>query len=106
MTLNEIRWRKPCYVYYIGDGNGRIKIGSSCDPISRLQQLKSQNPTEKLSILLTERGGLAKERERQGRFMEEHISGEWFKKSERLENFIDLHNAIYRLSEKIMHPVG
>lgn len=66
-----------CRIYFIGTGDGPIKIGFSNDPLARLRALQTASPYP-LKLLATTRGGPKKEAEYHTRFAEHRMSGEWF----------------------------
>lgn len=74
------------YVYYASDGNGRIKIGFSANPWSRVKENFTWCPGMKL--LGTERGTVRLEQQRHVEFEEDHLALEWFKTSDRLMKLI------------------
>lgn len=77
------------YVYYAGDGNGRIKIGFSTNPWSRVKEMRCANPS--IEILITEKSedGYEVERQRHEEFKEYHLALEWFRSGERLVEHIN-----------------
>lgn len=91
------------FVYYCDDGRGRIKIGYSLDPCKRLREFKTVNP--EIEMLLRERhkkwDGRELEQKRHDQFSEDHISGEWFHRSQRLDEWIRFQQAIYKLEWSI-----
>ena len=75
------------YVYYCGDGEGRIKIGFSKNPWSRLRECMTWNPS--MRLLATERGPMRLEGQRHKEFSEYHLALEWFKYEGRLKELIE-----------------
>jgi len=77
------------YVYYAGDGNGRIKIGFSGNPWSRVKEMRCANPF--IEILITEKtdDGYELERKRHEEFKEYHLALEWFRTGERLLDHVN-----------------
>lgn len=75
---------KKGYVYYAGDGNGRIKIGQSSNPWSRIAEMRCANPS--IEVLATEKSEdvYKLERQRHEQFKDEHLALEWFKASDNL----------------------
>lgn len=75
-------------VYFIeAEGTGRIKIGVSKDPLSRLRTLQTGSPSP-LRLIATAFGGYAKEAELHQRFEDARIDGEWFYATAPLLNHI------------------
>lgn len=87
------------WVYYCDDGRGRVKIGYSVNPLSRLREFKTVNP--EIEMVLRERrreySGRELEARRHEQFKDDHIAGEWFHRSERLEDWIGFLQAICRI---------
>ncbi len=77
------------YVYYAGDGNGRIKIGFSANPWSRVKEMRCANPF--IEILITEKteDGYEEERKRHEEFKEFHLVLEWFWAGQRLLDHVN-----------------
>jgi len=77
------------YVYYAWDGNGRIKIGFSANPWSRVKEMRCANPS--IEVLITERtdDGYELERKRHEEFKEYHLALEWFRTGERLLDHVN-----------------
>lgn len=87
------------FVYYCDDGRDRIKIGYSMNPVSRLREFKTVNP--EIEMVFRERHkefeGTELESRRHEQFKDDHIAGEWFHRSERLDDWIRFHQAICRV---------
>ncbi len=77
------------YVYYAWDGNGRIKIGFSANPWSRIKEMRCANPW--IEVLITEKtdDGYELERKRHEEFKEYHLALEWFRTGERLLDHVN-----------------
>jgi len=77
------------YVYYAWDGNGRIKIGFSANPWSRVKEMRCANPS--IEVLITERSddGYELELKRHEEFKEYHLALEWFRLGERLLDHVN-----------------
>lgn len=73
IKLTSTRW-----VYFIGDGEGYVKIGFTAQLHGRLAELQSGN-ARPLTVLKYCRGGLVEERELHRRFAEHRVRGEWFR---------------------------
>jgi hypothetical protein len=66
------------FVYFIESGwGGPVKIGSAENPLRRLEQLQTGNPTE-LHLLATVDFETTTEAEVHCRFRQDRLSGEWF----------------------------
>lgn len=76
------------WIYYCDDNRGRIKIGYSLNPHARIAEFRTVNP--EIELIAMESGLRELERVRHSQFHEERIGGEWFIKSERLEQWMDL----------------
>jgi|ERR1041385_1806604 hypothetical protein len=87
------------FVYYCDDGRDRIKIGYSTNPTARLREFRTVNP--EIEMVFRERrldiDGRELEQKRHDQFKDDHIAGEWFHRSERLDDWIRFHQAICRL---------
>jgi hypothetical protein len=86
------------WVYYCDDGRGRVKIGYSLNPKSRLREFRTVNP--EIEMVLRERSreysGRDLEQKRHDQFKDDHIAGEWFHRSQRLDEWIRFQQAICR----------
>lgn len=70
-------------VYFIrDDANGRIKIGTSLNPLGRLRELQTGNGT-RLRLMSISPGGRAAERSYHKTFAARRLIGEWFDDSDR-----------------------
>ena len=79
--------KKKRYVYFFqGADTGRIKIGISDNPQSRLKSLQS---SEKLTILKQIEGGEQVERQLHSKFKHLRLHGEWFEGSDELLEYIE-----------------
>jgi hypothetical protein len=86
------RWTNP-HVYVIGAANrGPVKIGISECPEGRLCDLQTGNP-EILVVLGKFPDGEEDETELHKLFAAERLQGEWFKRTSRIRNFIDMINC-------------
>lgn len=65
------------WVYFIGDGEGMVKIGFSSDPDFRLRQMQSHSPVI-MRVLAKRRGGALREAAYHAQFAEHRVRGEWF----------------------------
>jgi hypothetical protein len=74
-------------VYFIGDGGGLVKIGYSRNVDKRMQVLATGSPRP-LQVLLTIPGTRSDEGAFHEMFKAEHMRGEWFRLSDRIERFI------------------
>jgi hypothetical protein len=74
-------------VYFIGDGSGLVKIGYSRNVDKRMQVLATGSPRP-LRVLLTIPGTRSDEGAFHEMFKAEHMRGEWFRLSARIERFI------------------
>jgi len=75
-------------VYFIHH-NGHIKIGVSVDPWGRLSSLQTAHH-ERLEMLAIMPGEAADEREIHQRFARLRVTGEWFRDSQELREFVQL----------------
>ncbi len=96
------------WVYYCDDGRDRIKIGYSVNPSSRLAEFRTVNP--EIEMVLRERSikhdGRELEQKRHEQFREEHIAGEWYRRSDRLSEWIGFVQAISRLRWSIANKMA
>jgi hypothetical protein len=74
-------------IYFIGDGSGVVKIGYSRNVDKRLKVLATGSPRP-LQVLLTIPGTRSDEGAFHAMFKAEHMHGEWFRLSSRIERFI------------------
>jgi Meiotically up-regulated gene 113 len=91
------------YVYFIQAGEGgRIKIGSSMNPLSRLNTLQTGCP-QRLELLGVIADYLPREREisLQNRFKTEQIIGEWFNPSSPVLRFIEQNTLSWYYAEQL-----
>lgn len=91
-------YRGAEWVYYCDDGRGRIKIGYSLNPWQRVAEFQTINP--EIAMVVTESGDRDLERLRHEQFHEEHIAGEWFLRSERLDEWLEFLFAISRIENR------
>jgi hypothetical protein len=78
------------YVYVIGVRNaGPVKIGVTSNLPGRLSSLQTGYP-QKLVVLARLRGDEADEAKAHAMFEDERLEGEWFERSERVRQFIDM----------------
>jgi hypothetical protein len=68
---------EPGFCYFIGDDEGRIKIGSSRQPSRRLRELRRDTPRN-LRLLAKIGGGAERESYYHHLFAAHHRGGEWF----------------------------
>jgi len=71
--------REAELVYFIAGDVGAIKIGSTFDPVSRLNTLQCGSPIP-LKILAVTDGGTTQERAYHKRFAAHRLHGEWFER--------------------------
>lgn len=77
---------RPCpFTYFIGDGNGKVKIGASDDPEKRLLDLQPTS-SSRLVLLLVIEGNY--EVELQTRFEKDRLHFEWFTFSDEIRDFL------------------
>jgi hypothetical protein len=74
-------------IYFISDGSGVVKIGYSRNVDKRMQVLATGSPRP-LQVLLTIPGTRSDEGAFHEMFKAEHMRGEWFRLSGRIERFI------------------
>ena len=103
MAFKEEGSQVTGFVYYCDDGRGRVKIGYSRDPVKRLREFKTVNP--EIELVFRERSevfdGRELEQKRHDQFSQDHIAGEWFYRSQRLDEWIRFHTAIRRVEWSI-----
>lgn len=76
-TLPPITRTKPNQVYFIQDGHGHIKIGTSTDPSVRLEQLQVAAST-RLTLIGSTDGNSVDEARLHTKFRDLKTYGEWF----------------------------
>jgi hypothetical protein len=76
---------KPMKTYFLKDASGRIKIGRTCNVVTRLKALRVAS-AEKLELILVLDGD--REQEMQLRFVEYRISGGWYRDDGKLTEFL------------------
>lgn len=93
------------FVYYCDDGRDRIKIGYSLNPRSRLREFKTVNPEIELVLIERYRGidGRELEQKRHEQFQDDRIAGEWFHRSQRLDEWIGFHQALLKVRWSVQH---
>lgn len=77
---------RSAQIYFIKSGN-KIKIGTSIDVKARMAKMQVGS-AEKLELLLTVPGGAERERQLHSQFAGDRLSGEWFKMSGAIRDFI------------------
>jgi hypothetical protein len=84
----ECNPREPVIVYLARRSDGAVKIGSTGDLDARLAGLRRQ--WGRVTLVHTEPGGLARERELQSQFARDRLTprGEWFAWSDRLACYL------------------
>jgi hypothetical protein len=85
------------YLYVIGAQKGPVEIGVAAVPRLRLRELQIGNPF-KLEVLAQCGGGEQEKAIAHEFFRYEQLSGEWFKRSKRMRQFIDMMNCGVGLS--------
>lgn len=93
------------YVYYAGDPGGDIvKIGFSKNPWARVAELAVARPGIKL--LGVEDGTPRLERARHRQFSQEHVGGEWFRRTEQVDALLgSLNRSSFSSIEEKPSPV-
>lgn len=81
-------------VYFIGNGNGQVKIGVSDHPFRRMLDLQTASPYP-LALLACAPGGGAKERDLHLTFADSRLCGEWFECSEKIRDYISACLILY-----------
>lgn len=79
---------RKCFVYFIGDNNGAIKIGRSVDPVKRLASLQTANANGLLELLAVLPHGETREARLHRKFSKRRLSGEWFEDCPEIRMFI------------------
>lgn len=74
-------------VYFITDGLGHVKIGYADNVEARLSGLQTANPHD-LTVLATQPGSGAVERDLHARFKAHHVRGEWFRLAPEIVEYI------------------
>ena len=88
-TIEPAPWaRKKGYVYYAGDGHGRVKIGQSLNPWSRVSEMRCGNPSIEILVVEKSDNVFALEKERHEQFKDDHLALEWYRASESLMRWI------------------
>lgn len=87
-----------CYVYFIGGDDTPIKIGKSTAPYERLATLQNAHWLP-LRLIAKVEGGLVEEAALHARFASTRLMGEWFQRSD------DLEELIVRLREEHGEPM-
>lgn len=85
-------------VYFVGNGNGQVKIGHSKEPLIRLAGLQTASP-HKLELLAVVPGTEKVEAELHRKFATFRLSGEWFQLSDQLKLEIELAQKYYAFGE-------
>lgn len=80
------------YVYFIFVSSGKVKIGFSKNPHSRIRSLQTAIESEIRSIMIVP-GTLHEEQELHAQFFTERIRGEWFEATQRIVN-VALNSAL------------
>jgi hypothetical protein len=80
-------------IYFISDGTDLVKIGYSRNVDKRVQTLATGSPRP-LRVLLTIPGTRSDEGAFHEMFKAEHMRGEWFRMSGRIERFIASHGDL------------
>lgn len=86
--MKGILGKVPCYVYFISDACGHIKIGVTCDITKRLHQLQTSSPSKlQLVAYIYDENRNARDIERflHYKFCNCNTSGEWFDEDEILD---------------------
>jgi len=83
-------------IYFIGNGNGQVKIGYSRDPVARLPALQTGSPYP-LELLAVKPGGQTVEAELHTKYANDRLEGEWFQLTPMLIHEIDAMQEIYPL---------
>ncbi len=77
------------FVYAIGDGEGRVKIGWSADPIRRLSQINTNCP-QSVGLLGVIEATKEQEAEAHNLLAPWRVSGEWFFLEGPVQKFIEM----------------
>ncbi len=76
---------KPLQTYFVRDSSGRVKIGKSSNPVTRLMSLR-RGSAEQLTLVRVVDGDY--EQQFHIRFAEYKIKGDWFVETGRLKEFL------------------
>lgn len=96
----EFPERSDLLIYVIGSAKGPVKIGISCNPLMRMRQLQTSTP-DKLAVLAFVSGTYDHEKALHAFYKRERLTGEWFRRSKRIGEFIDDLNARYPEIERL-----
>ena len=79
----------PKLIYFIREeGSNYVKIGSSCNPERRIEDIQTSNP-RKLELVRMIDGGDRAETILHSIFKKDRVRGEWFRISKELEQFMN-----------------
>lgn len=98
--------RLPSFVYFVKPigMEGPIKIGCSCDPVSRLKTLMVWSPFP-LEILATANGGFCEEARLMRQLREHRLHSEWFSPAAEVLDVVELVAKTGTLPFEISPPV-
>lgn len=82
------------FVYFIASASGPIKIGKAINPMQRMKELQTSSP-ERLNLLGVLFGDIILEQKLHLEFKELRLTGEWFRREERLLQYISDHSIDY-----------
>ena len=94
------------YIYFVqGESGGAIKIGTTLNPVTRMQSLQTGFP-EELKLLAVIPGDAERERKIHEYFGKFRLKGEWFKPEAELINMIDKMKTKYPTLNGKTDPVS
>lgn len=109
---SKIRYGSPLqeivqyYIYFVqGESGGAIKIGTTLNPVARMQSLQTGFP-EELKLLAIIPGDAGRERKIHEYFGKFRLKGEWFKPEAELINMIDKMKTKYPTLNGKTDPVS
>lgn len=90
LRTNRAKKKHPRVTYFIADGNGNVKIGSTKNITRRMESFQTANATE-LSLLGTAE---TNEGDLHVKFAHYHVRGEWFVLSDEVKSWINEHAEV------------
>jgi hypothetical protein len=97
----RVSYESQCTIYFIGETDrGPVKIGYARDLWARVRAIQNSCPV-KLDLLAALTGGRSLEREYHERFKQWRLHGEWFERSDAIEEEIFAINYVRPLVANI-----
>ncbi len=83
------KYDEPVFTYFIGNkSNNTVKIGKSVSPGARLKQLQTGCPDQLVLYRFVSHESPFTEKELHKKFFHLRVSGEWFRYTDELANFV------------------